>query len=218
MANFETPLGNTERARRVFSLDLRKAVLALLLFLLLAAGWVVASRGTEDRILAAAEGHLRSGEPEAALGALEPLHGRPLLSSAARRRAAGFYFRLGEDRKAHALLRGQRFDTEDAEDLRLRDLAGRNYRAAQLLRRVERSHNPEERVRFLQAARKELPEAPRLLQRLVQEELLAMVRTGKPEHSAAFERDYLELRAMAPQLADEIKARVAEELKSEEVL
>lgn len=183
--------------------------LVLLVVPLVAAGWVVRARMVEDAVLARAHAHLEAGDWGAASTALAGLPRGFLLSGDARRRAAALHFRLGEDRQAHQLLLGQRFEEKDAEDRRLRDLSARCQRVSVLLKQMEASRDPEERVRLLRQAREEVPEAPHLLRRLAQEELMAKVATGKEPYGQAFEDSYLELRARAPEEAEALKASIS---------
>ncbi|MFN3653146.1 MAG: hypothetical protein ACK47B_26495 [Armatimonadota bacterium] len=194
-----------------------KWMLGLLLVVLplVAAGWVVRARIVEDDILARAQTRLEAGHWGAASQALRELPRGFLLSGDARRRAAALHFRLGEDRQGHQLLVGQRFDDKDPADRRVRDLSARCQRVSLLLKQVEASRDPEERVRLLRQARDEVPEAPHLLRRLAQEELLASVATGREQYQQAFEQAYLELRARAPEEADALKTSVGKLLNGE---
>jgi hypothetical protein len=184
--------------------------LAFLLPLAVGAG-LIGWKSGEDAILDRASAQLRRGELERALGTLRPLPGRRFLSRAGRRRGAELFFRLGEDGVAHTLLQGQGFDPEDPEDQRLRDLGGRCLRAGHALRRADRTRSPQERLALLRPALKDLPEAPRLLQRVVIEELGAVI-SARSEAEARRRTDeylagYQELREKAPGLADEVKRR-----------
>lgn len=199
------PTGNSRR-----TLLRRLAIVLVLLAPLAAALWMGSARWAEDRVLAAAQQRLESGQWEAALDALAPLQGRRALSREARRRAAEVYFRLGEDRKAHELLVGVPYREDSADDRRLRDLAARNQRAAKLLEQADRSRDPRKRLQLARQAREQLPEAPPILQRVIQEELMVMSRGASAEVSEEFSRDYTDLRAHAPRAADELKRRLAE--------
>ena len=184
----------------------RRAAWAIVLLLPLVLGfWMVGQQQAEDAILVHTETALANGRWEEALTALEPLAGRRLLSSNARRRGAEAAFRLGEDRLGHRLLRGQRFDPKDPGDVRVGDLANRSRRAAGLMQRAEAAKDPAERVKLLRQAREELPESPRLLQRTAREELVLSVRTEKSPAGSWFEEDYMQLRLAAPKLAAELQ-------------
>jgi hypothetical protein len=180
----------------------------LLLSLLLLPVALVSCRAQEEGALRQSAARLERGELEGALAALEPLLHRPLLSGGTRRQAAELYLRLGEDSRARDLLRGQRFDAKSADDTRLRDRIDRCRRASELLEQASHTVEPAERVRLVAEARQAVPESPRVLQRLVQEELLAMTRSPAPEASQAFEEGYRELRRKAPGLADALKRKV----------
>jgi hypothetical protein len=195
---------------------LRRSLIALILLLPLGVGGGLAyQKAGEDALLARATAQVNRGELGAALDTLHPLPYRRFLSSEGRRRGAELFFRLGDDGVAHTLLQGQRFDAKDPEDQRLRDLTGRCLRASQALKKADASHNPTERVRILQPALLELPEAPALLQRVTLEELAAIA--ASPSEAEAAKRtdhylqDYQELRRKAPRMADEVKAH-AEQL------
>jgi len=195
----------------------RRLLWALVLLLpLLLAGGIVKLLGEEGRVLAAATSELRSGRTEAALDSLDRLWGRRLLSAAARRRAAELYLRLGEDRKAHTFLAGQRPEKDHPADRRLQELSARCQQASHLLARADRSRSPRERVRLLREARLLLPDSPGVLQRLVQEELLLFTRSSDPEDEARFSEAYTELARAAPRRAAEVKRRAQEMLRAGE--
>lgn len=188
----------------------------LLLILLLAApflvglslvGWQSAEQGLVNRATA----QFQAGEWEASLNSLATLQTRPLLSSAGRRRAAELFLRMGEDAHGHALLKGQRFDEQDPEDQKLRELTSRCVRAARLVEKADKSRDPAQRLEYLRAAQLELPDAPRLLQRVTLEELGALTRARSPEEAAelsdAYLQDYAALRQKAPTLAAEVRRR-----------
>jgi hypothetical protein len=181
----------------------------VLLAPLLAAGWIAAARATADSVIARAASHLERGEAEAASDALGSLPVRVLLSRDARRRAAALFFRLGEDRKGHALLLGEKLSERDPEDRHLRELSAHCRRAAAVLQQADRSSDPQERLRLARSAQAELPDSPQVLRRVVQEELVLMVRRPGGEPSSAFERDYTALRVKAPRLAAALKREVA---------
>ncbi len=177
---------------------------------LAAAGFLLASgRGAEVRLLAQARQALDMGNAEGAESALTELVRRPLLSERAREAGAELFFRLGEDHAAHALLKGAAPDPRNPRDRRLRELAARCQRAAADLSRADRAPQPDDRLRLARSAERETPEAPRVLERVVDEELLVMSRRESPEVSAAFEQDYARLRLTAPHLATRVKDRVA---------
>jgi hypothetical protein len=208
--------GGGERRRASPAVGLKQARWLLwagvLLLPLLAAGWISASRTAEIRLLDRARAQLDGGDWEAALASLEPLSRRLLLSREARRKGAELLFRLGEDQKAHRLLGPEPFNKRIPEDLLLRERSIACQRAAHFLRKADQSRDPAERVRFTRIAHVELPESPRVLQRLVREELLAMAETGDREYSAGFEKDYAELRRKAPRMADQLKQEVRESI------
>lgn len=185
-------------------------ILLILAPLVLGLGLVLWRSG-EDALVARAAAQLRAGEWEASLATLQTLRRRPLLSSEGRRRGAELFFRLGEDQDGHTLLKGQRFDEKDPEDRRLKELTSRNLRAARLLEQAERARDPEDRLRLVRSAQIELPEAPRVLQRVVLEEL-ADVTAARSEAEAQkrveeYLEDYAELRRKAPSLAAAVKER-----------
>jgi len=188
----------------------RFAVAVLLLAPVIIAAALVGSRWAEDRVLSTASANLNLGRWEPALSTLELLRGRKALSPEARRRTAELYFRLGEDSKAHQVLGGMAFDEKSTADQRLRELAGRNQRAASLLRRIDKTTDPIQRLKLARKAQQEVPESAGILQRVVQEELMVLSRGLDSEIAEAFDRDYTDLRAHAPSKADELKERVRE--------
>ena len=200
--------GRPARSRRRWSPGRWLVALVVLLPLAAAVAFVVWRAG-EDALLGRARAQMARGELEAVGATLEPLRRRPLLSGEGRRGAAELYLRLGEDHKAHSLLVGQRPDPRDPRDRRLQELSARCQRAAALLHRADRSRDPEERVLLARAAYRELPEAPRVLQRVVMEELLAVAKTRDPGHNAAGQQAYAELKQKAPGLAAELKREVS---------
>src|SRR5688500_7965584 len=131
-------------------------ILLLATPILLGLGLVLWQAG-EDALVNRAAVQLQHGNWEASLATLRQVRTRPLLSSAGRRRAAALFLRLGEDADAHALLKGQRFDEKDAEDRRIRELTGRNLRAARHLAAADDERDPEKRLKHLRAAQIELP-------------------------------------------------------------
>lgn len=191
-------------------MKLRRFLLVLAFALPLLAGvGLVAWRSGEDLLLSRATQQFQADQWEASLNHLGALQKRPLLSSSGRRKAAELFFRMGEDQHGHALLRGQRFDEKDPEDQALRELTGRCLQAARLLEKADRAKNPVERLRHARAAHQEVPDAPRLLQRVVLEELAALTRARSPKEAAelseAYVQDYAVLRQNAPTLAAEVR-------------
>jgi hypothetical protein len=174
---------------------------------LLAAGWLTLARIAEDAVLNQAQARLDAGHWEDAADSLARFHTGRALSSEGRRRAALLYFRLGEDHKAHELLARVPFRKEDSEDQRLREWSARNQRAAALLQKADSAPDPGKRLELLQKAREEVPEAPGILERVVQVELMVMARTPKAVDEA-FQRDYTELRTTAPRRAAELRRKV----------
>jgi hypothetical protein len=165
-------------------------------------------RAGEESLLDAAAAHLRQGQPEAALGPLARLRDRRFLFVSTRRRAAVLYFRLGEDKEALRMLAGQKFDADDPNDLQLRQLSSKCLRAGKLLRQADGSRDPAERVTLVRKAVEEVPDSPRLLERAVQEELLAMTVPNGPDVDQEFSEDYAALRRKAPGLAKQLGLRV----------
>jgi hypothetical protein len=190
-------------------------LLVLLAPLLLGAAMVGWQSG-EDAILQRAAATLERGQPEQALIDLKPLLRRPLLSSSARRRGAALYFRMGQDGRAHTLLRGQRYDGKDAADVELRTLAERCLKAGKALKAADRSNDAMERLRLVRSAQVELPDSPLVLQRVVLEELGALTLAPTPAEAERmteeFLQDYQALRMRAPSLADEVKRKAGERL------
>ncbi len=200
------------------SLRLRRNLLWIIL-LFVAAGmlslgvWVSRASAEHAALIARAAHQLDAGELEAALHTTDSVGRRPLLPTPIRREVAALYFRLGEDIAAHNTLKGLPLRSEQAEDQDLLDWSSRCARSARLLAEADRSKDPVERVRLLRDARKELPDAPRVLQRLVLEELLAMSQTSDPTYEAAFGMHYAELRQKAPGMAADVKRQVGELLE-----
>jgi hypothetical protein len=182
----------------------------------LAAGLLLVGRYAEDVTLARAAGQLSEGRSEAALHTLAPLKTQRLLSREARRRAAELYFRLGEDKTAHTLLRGVPFREGDPDDKRLRELSARCQTAASLMKRADSGRSPAERVRLVRAAQDELPDAPGVLKRVAEAELQAFIQAKPPASSRSFEEAYAELRDRAPSLAAEVKRQAEQALAREE--
>jgi hypothetical protein len=191
--------------------------LAFLAPLVVGAG-LVAWQAGEWTILARAKTSLDAGLPERALQELKPLAGRPLLSSAARRRGAALYFQLGQDEDAHGLLRGQAYNGRDPADAELRELAGKCVRAVRSLESADRTRNPAERLRLVRSAREELPDAPLVLQRVVLEELAAVTSAASPAEAERlmqeYLQDYADLRVKAPSLADSVRRQHEKALAS----
>jgi hypothetical protein len=187
-------------------------VAAALALPLLAAVLVLGGRWAEDTLLRRAAAQVEQGRLETALETLAPLKRQRLLSREARRRAAALYFRLGEDRTAHTLLRGIPFNSGDPEDQRLRALSARCQRAAALVKRLDRSRDLSERVALIDQARDEVPDNPELLRRQVEELLQAMLQSQSPAREQAFTEAYTELRRKAPGLAASVKERAEEAL------
>lgn len=197
------------------SVRLRRNVLWIVLLLvaglLLSAGvWVMRSSAENSVLLARAVRQLEAGELEAALHTTDSLGRRRLLPAPVRREVASLYFRLGEDIAGHNVLKGLPLRSEQAADQELLDWSSRCARTARLVEKAEQNEDPAARVRLLREARKELPDAPRLLQRLVLEELLAMSQTDDPGYEAAFGMHYAELRQKAPEMAETVKRKVGE--------
>jgi hypothetical protein len=161
-----------------------------------------------------AEARLNAGAWEAALAELAPISRTGFLSLSNQRRAATLLLRMGEDQQAYRLLAARPLRRNDPEDAVARDLAARCYSSSVLRRQSEKLRDPRERLRLARSAREALPEAPRVLEWVVREELLAMTRGIKTEEKA-FERDYALLRRHAPTLADAVKQKVAEVLREQ---
>lgn len=196
------------KVRRSVSARLRRAGWIVLLGTpLLAGGWMVSQRAVEEGALRRATSHFQRGEWQATLDALEPLRIRPLLSGVTRRQAAELYFRLGEDQKAHRILIGQKFHADDPADTHLKSLATKCQSAETLIRQADQSQNLRQRYELTRRAQAELPEAPRVLQRVVQAELALMLRDPKSEAATRFETDYTQLRVAAPQLANQVRSQ-----------
>lgn len=183
----------------------------LLLIPLAAGAWIQSQRSAEAKVLSTVAAQMERGQWETARETLAALRSRRFLSGNARRLAAGFYFRLGEDRSGHELLGAAQFDPDNPEDVRLRELAARCQRAAALVARAEKASSPAGRLKLLREAQVELPESPLLLQRIVREELAEMVGATKsdPAAMARFEEDYTQLRIAAPKLAAELRKEAA---------
>jgi hypothetical protein len=182
-------------------------LLWLIPFLFLGAGaWKAASmRQFEEATLIRAQQYFDRRELEAALEALQPFTQREMRSSDARRRAALLFFRLGEDQQAHRLLLLQRPDEKSEEDKTLQEWAARCQRAQNLLNKADKLKDPQARRDQVEAALTESPDAPKLLQRLVEEDLILMSMSKDKAASDQFARDYLELRTKAPKLAKQVK-------------
>jgi hypothetical protein len=186
----------------------------LLLLPIAAVAWLmVLDRTVTDR-LDRAEAQLKAEAWEAALDELAPVSSAGFLSLSNQRRAATLLLRMGEDQQAYRLLAARPLRPNEPDDAVARDLAARCYAASVLRRQSEKLHDPAERLRLARSAREALPEAPRVLEWVVLEELLAMTRGMKTEEKA-FERDYALLRRAAPRLADAVKEKVAEEYREQ---
>jgi hypothetical protein len=187
----------------------RRLLWLIPLLLLLGVAWQIASmREVEETALARAQQHFDRRELEAALEALQPFTRREMRSSGGRRRAALLFFQLGEDRQAHRLLLLQRPDEKSQEDKTLQEWAARCQRAqnyANMADKLKASKNFQQRRDLIEAALAETPDAPKLLQRLVEEDLMLMSVSKDPAGAEQFERDYLELRTKAPGLAAQVK-------------
>jgi hypothetical protein len=182
----------------------------LIPILLLAAGaWKVAAmRQVEEAALSRAQAHFDRRELEAALEALQPFAERELRSSSGRRRAALLFFQLGEDRQAHRMLLLQRPEEKSTEDKLLQEWAARCQRAQNLANKADKLKDAKDfpqRRDLIEAALAETPDAPKLLQRLVEEDLLLMSVSKSDTASEQFSRDYLELRTKAPKLAAQVR-------------
>ena len=186
----------------------------LLLLPLVAVVWLMVLDRTTTARLDRAEARLRAGAWEAALDELSPISSAGFLSLANQRRAATLLLRMGEDQQAYRLLAARPLRWNEPDDMVARDLAARCYTASVLRRQSEELREPAERLRLARSAREALPEAPRVLEWVVREELLAMTRGMKTEEKA-FERDYALLRRAAPRLADAVKEKVAEALREQ---
>jgi hypothetical protein len=182
------------------------------LALLGAAGWIVARGSADTALLNQAASDLRDGRSEAALAALHRLPHPRWMSVEARTRAASIYFLLGEDVRAHRTLGGLPFRAGHPQDARLRELSGHCLNASRLLQRADRSQDPAKRVALARQAYAELPHAPAVLERLVEEELLAVSRGAGPEVESALLRDYGTLRRSAPTRAAAVKRKLSETL------
>lgn len=180
---------------------------ALLLLPLVVVGGLMAVERQTATHLDRAEAQLQDAKWEAALAALQPVTQTPFLSLTNQRRAATLLFRLGEDQQAYTLLAARPLRPNDPADATARDLAARCYTSSVLRRQADTSRDSATRLRLARAARKALPEAPRVLEWVVREEVLAMV--GGANEEQAFERDYATLRLGAPVLADRVKQAVA---------
>lgn len=184
-----------------------RQLLWLIPLVLLAGGlWKVASmREVEDTALTRAQRHFDRRELEAALDSLQPFTTRQMRSSSARRRAALLFFQLGEDRQGHRLLLLQRPDEKSEDDKVLQEWASRCQRAQNHLNEAEKVKDPQERRDLIEAALGETPDAPKLLQRLVEADLVLMGFDKSDAVSEQFAKDYLELRTKAPKLAAQVK-------------
>jgi hypothetical protein len=131
-----------------------------------------------------------------------------LLPGEQRRQAAELFFRLGEDRQAHRYLLGQHFDPHDPADVQLRELGIRCQRAALAVAQAAKVHG-EAKLRLLQEAHRQLPEAPDVFRQVVEAELARMVVQGDPAAEAEFTRDYAALRVHSPAGADTVKRNAA---------
>lgn len=209
-----TPNPETNAPRRWWRFPIRRvpliACVAILLIPLAAGAWVQSQRAAEEKVLSRAAAQMEQGRWEAARTTLNELRSRRFLSGSARHQGAALYFRLGEDRTAHTLLGPTRFDASDPRDVRLRDLAARCQRASALVKKSETATQPQDRLRLLREAQDELPESPHLLQRVVREELSAMLNGEEtdPQETARFEEDYTQLRIAAPELAAEVRSEI----------
>ncbi|MBM3457890.1 MAG: hypothetical protein FJX77_05090 [Armatimonadetes bacterium] len=174
-------------------------------------------RSGEEAVLREARRALAAGEPERADQILERSRGRVFLTPSERRAAAELYCRLGRDQEAQRLLTGLEFHEANAEDRRLREWGARLQKAAVLLRRAEREKNPEVRLRLAREAWELLPEAPRLLERVVLEELQVLSRVPQRDQKLLreFEEDYAALTRQAPKTAARVKAEVARRLETD---
>lgn len=184
----------------------RRLLWLIPLLLLLGGLWKVASmREVEESILARAQRHFERRELEAALEALQPFTTRQMRSSSARRRAALLFFQLGEDRQGHRLLLLQRPDEKSEDDKLLQEWAARCQRAQNHLNEADKVKDPQQRRDLIEAALAETPDAPKLLQRLVEADLVLMGFNKSDAISEQFAKDYLELRTKAPKLAAQVK-------------
>lgn len=177
---------------------------AFLLPAIAALGWMGA-RFQEDQALRQAAARLDQGAYEDAAAVMQQVAARPFLTPPARRRAAELLCRLGYDGQAQRLLRGLRFLDNDPQDRRIRALGARAQKAAVLLARAERTAAARERLKLAQEAQILLPEAPRVLQRVVLERLLVL--SESPADAAQlqqFEEEYTALARHAPALAAEV--------------
>lgn len=191
---------------------LRLLWLLPLLAVIAVAGWVSTERSEEDALLRQARRDLDAGKAERAEASLARLVRKPYLSREARWGGAELFFRLGEDHAANALLKGARPDPKDPRDRMLQGLAASCQRAALLLSQADRAKDPLARLDLARQALTETPEAPLVLRRVVEEELLVMSRREDPRVVKQFEMDYLKLRQGTPRLASDVKQRLADSL------
>lgn len=204
--------------RRPF--PIRRLLWLIPLLALLGVAWQVAGmRGFEESVLARAQQHFQRRELEAALEALQPFTDRRMVSSPARRRAALLFFQLGEDRQAHRMLLLQRPDDKSEDDRTLQEWSARCQRAQNHLNQADKLKDPQLRREHVEAALAETPDAPGLIRRLVEEDLVLMSVSGGAAGKAAaeqFARDYMELRSKAPKLAAAVKAGAERSLEKME--
>ena len=191
---------------------LRLLWLLPLLAVIVVAGWVSTERSEEDTLLRQARSDLDAGRAERAEASLARLVRKPYLSREARWTGAELFFRLGEDHAANALLKGARPDPKDPRDRMLQGLAASCQRAALLLSQADRAKDPMARLDLARQALTETPEAPLVLRRVVEEELLVMSRREASGVAQQFEIDYLKLRQGTPKLAEDVKQRLAHSL------
>ena len=184
----------------------RRLLWLIPLLLLIGGVWKVATmHDFEEAVLQRSQRHFERRELEAALEALQPFTERRQLSESARRRAALLFFQLGEDQQAHRMLLLERPQAKDEADRELQAWAARCQRAQNLVKKADKLTDFRRRRAIIEAALSETPDAPKLLQRLVEEDLMLMTVSKDEVVTEQFQRDYLELRTKAPKLAAKVK-------------